>query len=263
MSAPRYVTLTAENLDGHHLCCALGDPKHRDGVERKKAWLRERFPEGLVFRKLDVRGKAFIEYAPGEKAWRPVVADGWLVIHCLWVSGQLAGKGHGRALLESCLADARRQGKAGVVVAAARTKRPFLSDPAFFRKHGFEAVDTAGEFVLLARRLREGGPEPRFADAVKRPGRASGGCFVGRFTDQCPFNTHWAPEVQAALVRAKRGAKVEHVGTLAKARTMRSPLGAYGLERDGKLVCHHLLTEGGVNRMLEALEPDQTSDHDA
>lgn len=251
--ADRWVTLDAENLEGQHLCCALGDPKHRAGVEAKKAWLRERFREGLVFRKLDVRGKAFIEYAPGEKAWRPVVADGWLVIHCLWVSGQLAGKGHGRALLQSCLDDAARRKKTGVAVISARTKRPFLADPVFFRKHGFEEVDAAGEFTLLARRLKKTGPDPRFADAVKRPGGPARGSFVGRYTDQCPFNAHWAKEVAAALEKAGRTARVEHVTSLEQAQRVRSPLGAYGLERDGALVSHCLLTAGAVARMLEKL----------
>lgn len=245
-----YVTLTASNLDGEHLCCALGDPKHREGVARKKAWLRARIAEGLVFRKLDARGKVFIEYAPGEKAWRPIVAGGWLVIHCLWVSGQYAGKGHGRALLESCLEDARRQGKRGVVVASATKKRPFLADRRFFERHGFEIVDRAGDFVLLARRLEPGGPEPRFADAVKKPGRAGGG-FVAQYTDQCPFNAHWAAEVQAALERAGQEVRVVHVKTLRDAQRVPSPLGAYGLERDGVLVCHHLQTPGAVDRMLD------------
>lgn len=248
----RYVTLDAKNLEAQHLCCALGDPKHRAGVAAKKAWLRERFREGLVFRKLDVRGKAFIEYAPGETAWRPVVADGWLVIHCLWVSGQLAGKGHARTLLQSCLDDAARQGKTGVAVISARAKRPFLGDPGFFRKHGFEAVDAAGEFTLLARRLGKTGPDPRFADATKTPGRSTRGTFVGRYTDQCPFNAHWAREVAAALQEAGCTARVEHVTSLEQAQQVRSPLGAYGLERDGVLVSHCLLTAGAVGRMLEA-----------
>jgi GNAT superfamily N-acetyltransferase len=250
--AGKYVTLTAENLEGEHLCCALGDPKHREGVARKKAWLRARIAEGLVFRKLDARGKVFIEYAPGEKAWRPIVAGGWLVIHCLWVSGQYAGKGHGRALLESCLEDARRNGKRGVVVASAMKKRPFLADRRFFERHGFEIVDRAGEFVLLARRLARGGPEPRFADAVKAPGSAGAG-FVARFTDQCPFNAHWAGEVQVALERAGEKAKAVHVTTLRDAQRVPSPLGAYGLERGGVLVSHHLLTPGAVDRMLQKL----------
>ena len=32
--------------------------------------------------------KVFIEYCPAEKAWMPVTAPGYLMINCLWVSGQ-------------------------------------------------------------------------------------------------------------------------------------------------------------------------------
>lgn len=38
-------------------------------VEAKREWLRERLKEGHVFRKLNVKGTAFIEYAPLERAW--------------------------------------------------------------------------------------------------------------------------------------------------------------------------------------------------
>ena len=34
----------------------------------RKAWLKERFPEGHTFKKFDVGGKVFIEYVPAEYA---------------------------------------------------------------------------------------------------------------------------------------------------------------------------------------------------
>ena len=57
----------------------------------KKAWLKERLDEGLVFLKGNARGKCFIEYIPAEYAWAPVEAKGYMVIDCLWVSGQFKG----------------------------------------------------------------------------------------------------------------------------------------------------------------------------
>lgn len=82
-----FKTLTLENLDSEHICCAISDKKGECGVSSKKAWLRERIQEGLVFLKLDVRGKVFIEYIPAEKAWCPIDADGYMFIDCFWVSG--------------------------------------------------------------------------------------------------------------------------------------------------------------------------------
>ena len=83
-----YIRLTKENLEKEHICCAISSNKDPQ-VMSKKAWLRERLDEGLVFLKADARGKCFIEYMPAEAAWAPIAADGYLYIDCFWVSGSL------------------------------------------------------------------------------------------------------------------------------------------------------------------------------
>lgn len=246
---PDYLDLTPENLAEHHLCCALGDPKHESGVQRKKAWLARRMREGLVFRKLDVRGKVFIEYAPAEVAWRPIVAPGWLVVHCLWVSGRFAGKGHGRRLVESALQDARQRGSHGVVIASARRKRPFLSDPKFLRHLGFEEVDAVGEWRLFASAVDDGGQTPRFASSL-RAGGAVTDPLHAEHTDQCPFNTHWAGEMAASFRARGHDVSVERLTTRRRAQRAASPLGAFGLTSADGLVSHHLLTDAAVARCL-------------
>lgn len=255
MAAEAFVDLTAENINQHHLCCALGDPKHEAGVEAKKVWLKRRFREGLVFRKLDVRGKVFIEYMPSEYAWRPIVAPGWLTIHCLWVSGRFAGKGYGRRLVESALDDASGRKKHGVVVATAKRKRPFLSDPKFLKHLGFEVVDEAGEYRLFAARVLPGGATPRFARAVQRGAMRgpSDGDFRARYTDQCPFNRHWAEEMAGTVRTHGYDVAVERVTTRKKAQGVASPLGTFGLERDGSLITHHLQTTKATGRLVEKL----------
>ena len=30
-----YINLTEENIDEEHICCAIGNPKHQAGVDRK------------------------------------------------------------------------------------------------------------------------------------------------------------------------------------------------------------------------------------
>lgn len=57
-----YINLTLENIDEEHICCAIGDPKHQDGVDSKKELIKNKLKDGHVFRKLDARGKIFIEY---------------------------------------------------------------------------------------------------------------------------------------------------------------------------------------------------------
>lgn len=64
-----YINLTLENIDNEHICCAIGDKKHQVGVDMKKAWIKNKLKDGHVFRKLNDRGKIFIEYEPIETAW--------------------------------------------------------------------------------------------------------------------------------------------------------------------------------------------------
>lgn len=75
-----------ENLPECGIGC-ITNPKHV-GHGPKVGWLKERFEEGLrflLFRHEKGKPLAFLEYVPGEYAWRPVEAPGWVFVHCLWV----------------------------------------------------------------------------------------------------------------------------------------------------------------------------------
>jgi hypothetical protein len=67
-----YINLTLENIDEEHICCAIGDKKHQAGVDSKKEWIKSKLKDGHIFRKLNTRGKIFIEYEPIETAWIPI-----------------------------------------------------------------------------------------------------------------------------------------------------------------------------------------------
>ena len=63
-----YCRVTKETIEKEHICCCMSDKKGEDGVSLKKAWMKEQFDHGLVFLKLNERGKVFIEYIPAEEA---------------------------------------------------------------------------------------------------------------------------------------------------------------------------------------------------
>lgn len=67
-----YINLKLENIDDEHICCAIGDKKHQIGVNSKKEWTKSKLEDGHVFRKLNARGKIFVEYEPIETAWVPI-----------------------------------------------------------------------------------------------------------------------------------------------------------------------------------------------
>lgn len=103
-----YIRVTNENIEKEHICCAISNNNDIQ-VASKKAWLRERFEDGLVFLKSVERGKCFVEYIPAENAWIPITADGYMYIDCLWVAGSLKGHGCGADLLNACMEDSKNK----------------------------------------------------------------------------------------------------------------------------------------------------------
>jgi hypothetical protein len=42
------ITVTAENIDHEHICCAISDKKGETCVSSKKAWMKRCFGDGLI-----------------------------------------------------------------------------------------------------------------------------------------------------------------------------------------------------------------------
>lgn len=161
-----FVSLTIENLTDEHLCCIIRSKKTHQGIEAKRQWLSDRLNEGHVFRKLNAKATVFIEYAPLETAWVPIIGDNYYYVYCLWVLGNYKGKGYGRSLMEYCLADAKKKGKSGICMLGAQKQKFWLSDQSFAKRFGFEVVDTTDNgYELLA--LSLDGTTPKFAQNAK------------------------------------------------------------------------------------------------
>ena len=145
-----YIKLDLNNIDKEHICCAIGDPKHQDGVDKKKEWIKRKLKDGHVFRRINARGKIFIEYEPIETAWVPINGKNYMHIYCLWVAGSFKGKGIGRELLEYAVEDAKNKRISGVCTLVSQKKKPFIGDKKFFEHYGFKVVDTINDYELMA-----------------------------------------------------------------------------------------------------------------
>ena len=132
-----FINITLENIDNEHLCCAISDLKHQEGVNLKKEWLKERLKDGHVFRKLNARGKTFIEYEPIETAWVPISGENYEYIYCLWVAGSYKGKGIGKELLEYAINDSKEKGMSGICTLTSKKKKTFLGEKKFFELFRF------------------------------------------------------------------------------------------------------------------------------
>ena len=246
---PGFIDLTAENIADQHLCCIIRSKKPHPGVEAKRRWLADRLPEGHVFRKLDVKEKVFIEYAPLETAWVPVEGDNYLYLYCLWVAGAYKGQGYGRALLESCLADARAQGRSGVCMLGAEKQKAWLSDQAFAQKHGFETVDeTDYGYALLARSFD--GTLPRFTDRA-RAGIIETKALTVYYSDQCPYVANSLDIIRQVCGELGVPCSLVQVDTLEKAKSLPCVFNNCAVFYDGVFQTVNLPDAAWLRRLLK------------
>lgn len=250
-----YITLTKENIEKEHICCAFSDKKCKESYELKKEWLRKELDNGYVFRRLDERAKVFIEYGPAERAWMPVDAPGYLMVGCFWVSGQYKGKGHGKALLQSALDDARAQGKAGLVTVVGTSKLPFMSDTKWLLRQGFEVVEKLPHgFSLLALKIDKEAPDPSFKACVQ-----SGECeekegLVVYYTNRCPFTEYYVTGSLFCVAQSKGiPLKIVKLETMEQAQAAPSPATIFSLFFNGKFVTTDLsvCTESRFDKILK------------
>lgn len=234
-----YIRITEENIDREHICCAMSNNQSL----RKKEWLRARFAEGLVFYRSEERGKCFIEYIPGETAWLPLEAEGYMHIDCLWVSGALKGHGYSNDLLNECIRDAKSQGRRGLCILSSARKKGFLADPKYLRYKGFRVADESDTGIQLwYLPFGEGAEPPRFRDCAKHPRTGESG-FVLYYSDQCPYTYYWVPRLAACAEEHGIPLKTIHIDSREKARSAPSPVTNFSLFRDGKFLTHEILSE--------------------
>ncbi len=245
-----FINLTPENLAGEHLCCIIRSKKPHPGVEAKRQWLARRLEEGHIFRKLGAKAVVFIEYAPLETAWVPVVGDNYLYIYCLWVSGgDVKGKGYGKALMDYCLADAREKGKSGVCMLGAKKQKAWLSDQSFAKRYGFQAVDeTEGGYELLA--LSFDGTAPRFTERARRGQIEEKGLTV-YYDMQCPFIYQKVEDLRAYCGEKGVEASFIQVDSLEQAKGLPCAFNNWAVFYKGKLQTVNLLDVVAVERILK------------
>lgn len=248
------INVDEKNIEKEHICCAISDKKGETSVSSKKSWLKERFKDGLVFKKLNERGKVFIEYIPSEKAWAPINGDNYMYINCFWVSGKFKGQGYGNELLSQCIEDAKEKRKGGLIVLSSNKKMPFLSDPKFLKHKGFKIADTAPPFYeLLYLPFHEESVKPSFKTSVKK-GEIKEKGMVLYYSNQCPHTDKYVPIIQG-LAEA-RGEKITLIKfeNYKEAQKAPAPFTTYSFFYDGKFLTNEIFGEKKFNKFLDEIQ---------
>ena len=244
--------LTAENIMDEHICCAFSDKKSSSGYNAKKQWLKNQFKDGYVFKKLDVRGKVFIEYVPVEKGWLPIEATNFMLINCFWVSGKYKGHGNAKALYQECVNDAKNMN--GIVVVVGKKKQPFMSEKKFFQKQGFELCDTAEPyFELWYKPFKKNAPVPKFKAVAKNAECDIKDGLAVYYTNACPFTEYYVAELE--VVAAEKGFIIKTVKIESKEQAQNHfvPHTIYSVFNNGEFVTQHILNEKYFDKFIKDL----------
>ncbi len=245
-----YIRITKDNLETEHICCAISN--NRDvQVSSKKAWLLDRFDEGLVFLRSTERGKCFIEYLPAEMAWNPIDAAGWMYIDCLWVSGSMKGHGYSNDLLSACIADSRERGKKGLCILSSAKKKPFLADPKFLKYKGFAVADEADNGIQLwCLPFSPDAEKPGFRPCAVHPHVDEKG-YVLFYTHQCPFNAKYVPIVEQTAREHKIPFRAIRIESREAAQSAPTPVTTYALFFDGEYVTNEQMNDTKFLKLAE------------
>lgn len=246
-----YIKVTKDNLEKEHICCAISNNKDVQ-VSSKKAWLADRFDEGLVFLKSIERGKCFIEYIPAEYAWVPITGDGYMYIDCLWVSGSFKGHGYSTDLLNACIEDSKQKGKVGLCILSAAKKKPFLADPKFLKYKGFTVCDEADNGIQLwYLPFSSNIAKPQFKECAKHPHIEEKG-YVLYYTSQCPFNAKYVPVLQQTAKDNGILFNAIHIDGREKAQNAPTPVTNYALFYDGKYITNEQMNDKRFLKLVKA-----------
>jgi N-acetylglutamate synthase-like GNAT family acetyltransferase len=253
----KIIDLNLDNVTGFGLCGYKNIKQ--EGYKRKTDWLRKRFKEGMKVKILDspeYGAVGMIEYVPGEYAWRPVEAKGYMFIHCIFVVfKKLKGKGYGSALVEECLKDAKSQKMHGVAVVT--RKGTWMASKDLFVKLGFEVVDTSPpDFELLVKKFKKGAPSPRFKTDWENKLRKYNKGLTIICSNQCPYVAKSTREI-SETARNKYGTKpqVVELKNSREAQNVPWPFGVFGIIYNGKLVADHPISNTRfMNIMKEELK---------
>ncbi|MEA4967621.1 MAG: YoaP domain-containing protein, partial [Bacteroidaceae bacterium] len=183
-------------------------------------------------------------------AWAPIIADGYMYIDCLWVSGQFKGHGNSNLLLEECIKDSKEKGKNGLLVLSSKKKMPFLSDPKYLKYKGFQLADTAKPYYeLLYLPFDKVAAKPRFKDSVKSPKVEEQG-FVLYYTHQCPYTAKYVPLIEAVAKEKNVPFKAIRFKTSEQAQNAFAPFTSYSLFFNGEFVTNEILSDKKFQKII-------------
>jgi len=244
------IKLTNKNIQEEHICCAISDKKCSEGYQKKKDWLKTEFKNGYTFKKLNVRGKVFIEYVPIETSWLPLEGKNFMVINCFWVSGQFKKHRNGKKLLQECFSDAKNMD--GIIAISSDKKRPFMTDPKFLKYHGFEIIDEAPPyFKLWGLKTNKNASYPKIKETAKLGTCPNKNGITAYYSNTCPFTDFYTNQWLSGYAKKKNiPLTINHIKNQEDGRKMPIPWIINSVFYKGELVTLEMKAERHLDKLI-------------
>lgn len=249
------IDLTPENIANYGVCGYKNVEKHIE-LRKKIEWFKQYYPKGLRIKViLSKKGgyQGMLEYIPGKYAHRPVDADGYMFIHCVFVGfkKEFKGKGFASCLIDECIKEAEKEKMLGVAVVT--RKSAFMVDKDIFLKKGFKVVDCAKpDFDLLVKKFDEDSKNPTFkpnmTDKLKIYQK---GLYIIR-SPQCPYTEK---NVNSILESAKNKFNLKpNLIDLPDAHAVQETPCAFGtffIIYNGEIISHHPISNTRFENIMK------------
>jgi ribosomal protein S18 acetylase RimI-like enzyme len=250
-STPEIININRNNLDDYPDYVCFINAKH-PAHSLKSEWVAKRLSEGLRIKLLYVPGQkkaaGFIEYIPGENAWRAVSAEGYLFIHCIYIYPNAnKNKGLGSLLISDCIEDAKRNDLIGVTVIT--SSKSFMAGNDLFLKNGFSLAGTDGTGNdLLVYKLKDG-PDPLINDCKQKLSKYQGLHIL--YSKQCPWVARMVEEIKESGKAEKLNLQITELKTPDEAQQAPSLYTTFNLISDGKLLADRYISLTRFNNILK------------
>ncbi|KPK83772.1 MAG: hypothetical protein AMS27_11895 [Bacteroides sp. SM23_62_1] len=239
----RITIINTDTSNIHHFgMCGYKNLK-QEGYRRKVEWIKQRYTEGLRYIILfaeQAGAVGTIEYIPGEYAWRPVYAEGYMFIHCIFIiPRKFKGIGLGTKLLETCIEDARKNNMKGV--AAVTRKSTWMVGKELFIKNNFKSADKyPPDFELMVLKFDKNAPDPGFRIfPEEKMKKYDQGLWI--FTsDQCPYAEKATREIHATAKEVYQiKTNIIDLNTYKEAQDCPGAFGTFCIVHNGKVITDH------------------------
>jgi len=188
-----------------------------------------------------------IEYTNSENFWRPVKAEKYLMIHCLWIiHTKYHNKGYGSLLIDDAINDAKEIKLNGIGVVT--SNGPWMAGKKIFLEKGFKEIEAKGRFELLTKQLKKG-KKPEFVNWDEN--QVSAKEFKMIYANQCPMFAKCVIDLTETANEQKRSLKISEIKKPRDAQKAPSGYGVMNIMKNGKVIADHYISSRRFENILK------------